>query len=465
MTNLKNLLFLSLMALLLAACNDDDELIIEPDNTTFTVTIDNVVSPSPYFQSAAFAIPIGGTEAAPIFPGDAFEFTFQAGPNVTPGDGGTRLSFATMFVQSNDLFLAPDASGIELYAEGTPIGNGGSVDITNQILLWDAGTEVNEVTGSENQKPQQAPEARDQGIDENGVVTEIINNTDGINELPDVSEVIKVTITNIKDAEFKLRIENVSNNMTIASPASGEGATSPVVVSPGVFVVHTTDNPLFTVGETASEGLEKIAEDGDIQIETDRLTANTGLIVPLSPGAWAVHDQGINPLYTLGQPDFGEGLEAIAEDGNPAPLVASLATKNGVISGNLFDTPVGASSASAIGPNGSYSFSIEAKSGDYLSLTTMFVQSNDWFYAFPEGGIPLFNGDTPISGDLTNQLGLYDSGTEIDEFPGAGLNQVIRQMAADTGAADSDVNIRSVSNPPSNVPAIDQVIKVTITAQ
>ena len=457
-------LTLALGILLFAACNDDDSDIVVVND--FIVTIENVVTPQPLFASDVFAVPVGGNSPAPIFPGDAYEFTVNAGPNVTPGDGGTRLSFATMFVQSNDLFLAPDESGIELYdGNGDPIGEGGPEDVSNQILLWDAGTEVNEVTGSDSQKPQQEATATDVGTDENGVVTEITGNNDGTNDLPDVDEVIQVTVEYTDDATFLVRIMNVSNGMTIDTPAQGAGTTAAVPMSPGVWVVHTADNPLFTAGQTASEGIEDIAEDGFFDVESTRVMNNTGLIVPLSPGVWAVHNEGVNPLYTFGEADYNEGLEGISEDGSPGEAAASLASRADVSASNLFNTPDGASGPGAIGPGGSYSFTISASNGDRLSLATMFVQSNDWFYAFREDGLALYENNVPVSGDVTDMIFLYDNGTEADEVPGAGLNQVIRQSGPNSGAADPDNSVRLINPDDANVASTDQVIRVTITPQ
>ncbi len=49
-----------------------------------------------------------------------------------------------MFGQSNDLFYAPGRRGVSLFdAKGKPL----SADITSQLQLWDAGTEVNEEPG------------------------------------------------------------------------------------------------------------------------------------------------------------------------------------------------------------------------------------------------------------------------------------------------------------------------------
>ena len=454
----------------------EDGEMAEPISADFTVTIENVVTPKPIFQSGLFAVPVDGSGPAPLFPGDAYEFEIDAGPVVLPGDGGTRLSFVTMFVQSNDLFFAPDEEGIALYNEDcSSICGNGVVDVTDQIDLWDAGTEVNEQTGGPNQKPQQAPDAEDQGTDENGLVTKVTNNScSADNVLPEVHEVIKVTIDNIGPAMFKVRIENVSDGMTIATPALGEGTTAAVPISPGVYAVHTAPAPFFVEGEPASgagligsvEGVENIAEDGFTEALLMDTEAATGLIVPLSPGVWAVHMKEVYPIFKNNTPDFGEGLEAIAEDGMPGMLAGSLANKEGVFDSGAFDTPVGDDGPGAIGPGGKYQFSFSAKDGDYLSLTTMFVQSNDWIYALPSDGIPLFVNGIAQNCDLSALINLYDAGTEADEYAGAGLFQVIRQMGPNSGDADPDINVRRIDPAElSNIPANKEVIKVTIEAR
>ena len=99
-----------------------------------------------------------------------------------------------MFVQSNDLFFAPSDEGIDLFAASSKITSTRvkaiSGDITDHIMLWDAGTEVNEEPGvGVNQAPRQP--APDTGPDENGVVR-LVN--DGYS-YPPVNQLIEVTIT------------------------------------------------------------------------------------------------------------------------------------------------------------------------------------------------------------------------------------------------------------------------------
>jgi len=107
-----------------------------------------------------FNTPIGMMGPGPIRPGDSYEFSFTASP-------GMKLSMTLMNGQSNDEFYAPDENGIALFnASGAPF----SGDITAKVILWDAGTEVNEELGiGPNQGPRQ--KATNTGVDEHGVVT------------------------------------------------------------------------------------------------------------------------------------------------------------------------------------------------------------------------------------------------------------------------------------------------------
>ena len=201
-------------------------------------------------------------------------------------------------------------------------------------------------------------------------------------------------------------------------------------------------------------------------VSTDTTLAPPGVeptSVPLAPGVWVVHNQD-NPFFTDGLPAFENGLEALAEDGDPSQLGQSVVGQAGIVSSNIFNTPVGASEPSAIGPGDAYEFTIAAAPGDRLNLATMFVQSNDLFFAPAGAGIPLFDGTTPVNGDVTNQIALWDSGTEVNEEPGAGPNQAPRQGAPNTGGDENGL-VQLVANVGDGFtyPANNEVIRVTIT--
>jgi hypothetical protein len=132
-----------------------------------------------------FTTPIGAAGPGPITPGAAYEFTFSA-------IAGDRLSLTTMMGQSNDWFYAPAESGIDLFENGKAI----SGDITSQIILWDAGTEVDQEPGiGSDQGPRQ--KAPNTGAAENGVVRNAKDVKYG-SAYAKTSEVMKVTITPAK---------------------------------------------------------------------------------------------------------------------------------------------------------------------------------------------------------------------------------------------------------------------------
>ena len=116
---------------------------------------------------------------AAIYPGGLFRAKFTASP-------GDFFSFAVMLEQSNDAFYAPGPEGIALFdADGNPT----SGNVTVQIMLWDAGTEVNQAPGL-GPDTGVKEKAFDQGEDENGVVRLL---DDGFT-YPAIAEVIKVSI-------------------------------------------------------------------------------------------------------------------------------------------------------------------------------------------------------------------------------------------------------------------------------
>ncbi|MEO0596808.1 MAG: spondin domain-containing protein [Chloroflexota bacterium] len=424
---MKRLLFaLVLLTSLAVAVSAQDD----PEPVTFTVTIENIATLGLYDNAGAQAIPVDAEEAGPAVPGSAYEFT------ITP-EGGQYLSFVTMFAQSNDLFFAPDADGIALFADdGTPF----SGDVTNQVLLWDAGTEVNQPIG---EGDQQAPrqEAPNTGDDENGVVTFVDNLDDGMS-YPSTEEIISVNLTANDDGSVTVHIENISGDSDFASP-----------ITPVVWVVHNamsmeseshgmmmTHGVFFTEGEADyGYGLEAVAEDGN-PADLVATVAGGDFGTPIAPVVFAVHDNMMadGVFFTTGTADRGDGLEIVAEDGTPT-ILGEYATANYEVAG-VSAIPSGAEEPGPALPGTSYTFTATAVPGESLSFVTMFVQSNDLFFAPAESGIALFDeAGNPISGNVADQVLLWDAGTEVNEEPGVGENQAPRQAEPNTGEDEGGV--------------------------
>ncbi len=194
----------------------------------------------------------------------------------------------------------------------------------------------------------------------------------------------------------------------------------------------------------------------------EALKLSTGKTAPFvaAPTFWALHTGAGNPIFTGGQPEPGNGLEQLAETGNPEGLVKYVSAVSGVAAVGANARPIGATGDGPLTPGQAYEFEVSASPGQSLSLAWMFGQSNDLFYS-NERPIALFVGGKPVSGDMTAQISLWDAGTEVNEEPGLGPNQAPRQKSPDAGTAEkqSIAHVRDRYD----YPGTGQVLRLTIT--
>jgi hypothetical protein len=243
-------------------------------------------------------------------------------------------------------------------------------------------------------------------------------------------------------------------------------ADGTMTMSPGMAsLMHQT------MSSTSCQGAMSMRQPGvrcfKVQIDnistTDEFSASNGVkwTLPFSPGVFVVTANG-SPFFTNGSPDRGEGLRSQAEDGDPVTL-AQYAGRTYPTSG-AFLVPVGGSKPRAILPGQSFEFFVAARAGESLFFTTMFGQSNDWFYS-PPAGIALFStAGSPIAGDVTAQVRLYDAGTEADEELGIGPHQAPRQPHPRYGDADPNPLVRLATSDPRFID-VAKVMHVTVTPQ
>ena len=194
---------------------------------------------------------------------------------------------------------------------------------------------------------------------------------------------------------------------------------------------------------------------------TLKLSNGTTAPAPTAPILWTITDAG-NPLFVSGTKDRGNGLEQLAEDGNPGVLADFIkANLKSVAYSGVVTMPVGESKPGPILPGKAYEFSFPAAPGQRLTLAMMFGQSNDLFYAPGAQAIALFDKKgMPLSLDVTKSLQLWDTGTEVNEEPGLGANQAPRQAGPNTGPAENGV-VRPVRDR-YRYPLVTDVIRVTI---
>ena len=147
----------------------------------------------------------------------------------------------------------------------TTDGNAISGDVSDQVDLWDAGSEVNQPIGEgDEQAPRQS--GPNTGADEMGVVQLVSDLDDGL-AYPATSDIVSVTLTAGDMGEFTVRIENVSGDSMFATP-----------ITPIAWLV----------------------ESHEMMMDDEMMMSGA--------------------IFTSGHPDFGYGLESLAEDGNPATL-------------------------------------------------------------------------------------------------------------------------------------------------
>jgi hypothetical protein len=416
------LMGMAITAALFSSCGKDHDM---PPAMPYTFKVENVLDVKPLVESGTFK----GMGTPPlILPGQSVSFSFSAGK-------GQAVSFATMYGWSNDMFFAPANPGIALYDDkGDPVQG----DVSAQVKLWDNGSKINQQPGKDN--PHNS-------ADENGVITEI-NGKDaqGHSFLP-ASQLVKAVLQyNAATSMFTLTLTNTSGGTTNETP-----------LSPGVWAISNflggallTKTPLFEAGKPTANGVQPLAEMGNNTVLAAYATANTKVATGLSPVVVVVYEGNIKPIFTAGQKDPGNGLAMIAQEGKQADLVAALGKMAGVKQVYVLNP-----SDKPITPGNSAEMQIKAQAGDRIAFATMFGNSNDWFYAFDDMGIPAGE-----SGDLTAKVKLWDDGTEVNEYPGAGNHQA----AFNPGLKNAEDKAIGELNGESyySLPAVKDVIRVTL---
>ncbi|KAA2238427.1 hypothetical protein F0L74_19555 [Chitinophaga agrisoli] len=422
---------IALLPLAIASCSKDDDNNQPPADKKSTITIENVLDSRPLVESGTFQ---GTGSPALILPGQSTTIQFSAAK-------GEALTFAAMYGASNDLFFAPANPGIQVYDDkGMPIEG----DVSAQVKLWDNGTRINQKPGATVNHP---------GTADSKNITEV-NGTDAQgNTYLAASKLVKATLKYNGNSTFTLTLQNTSGGTANETPLSpGVWAVSYIV---GGQLLNAA--PLFENGKPTANGLTAIAEMGDNSQLSAYVKGITGIFTPLSPILVVVYNGIDNPIYKTGENDRGEGLKDLAQKGDATALAASLKGKAGVKAVYVLPAPSSKVLLPKIGdqPGSTVSQEITVGEGDRLAIATMYGFSNDWFFASADNGIPASQ-----TGDVSATIKLFDNGTAVDQFPGAGITQF---NLAGTPLAETKV-ISEIPNPNAftTLPGISNIIRVTL---
>lgn len=402
---MKKLFLMPVMALvssaLMLSCSKNDMTMGQPQ--TGTLTVENVTEVKDFVQSGTFK---GAGDPPVVVPGQSVSIKFNAGK-------GQHLAFATMYGASKDWFFAPENPGLKLYDDQGMAMTG---DVSAQIKLWDNGSKDNMSGAVESKNISQVP---------------------GIN----AASLMKLDLAyDIEKSEFTLTIENTSGGTANETP-----------FSPGVWAVSNTLDgsllnkmPFFEAGKMSNSEITQIAEGGNNEPAAMKAMANTGIISGLSPVVVVVYRGNENPIFKVGEKDSAHGLKELAQTGDATKLKTALSEMNNV-------KEVYVLGSEPIAPGAKEMIDIKGESSDKVGYVTMFGYSNDWFYANSSELM------LSAKGDLSSKTALFDNGTAMNQYPGAGNAQ---GLFGGTQIVE-DQAIKMVGNE-FPIPAVDKVLKVTL---
>ena len=181
-------------------------------------------------------------------------------------------------------------------------------------------------------------------------------------------------------------------------------ATAVLFACSALTIVGCSSSDDDSDGVTPDPGPGPGAETAGIfRISVTNLTSGQ----PMTPPVVALHDSSVS-LFTIGEAASPE-LQAIAEDGNNAPMVALAGSLAEVTaSGVAFVDP---SAPGPIPPGGTASIVLQTEAADQLlSVGNMVVCTNDGFTGADSVALP--TGDEPVSFEALP----YDAGTELNEL-------------------------------------------------
>ncbi|MBC8071686.1 MAG: spondin domain-containing protein [Deltaproteobacteria bacterium] len=201
--------------------------------------------------------------ADPTAPGDSFVIT------VTPDQDNRMLSFVSSIAASNDAFVAPVPGGIALLDDDGSARTNAQIeeDFRRNLIVWDAGTEANEVPGAGSNTQSEQSLAGSGTTDADATIrpySEAVNDLEGAG----AGGLLEVTVVDgAAPGEYDVTIENIS------------GATAfPADFSPVLWAVHDDSVSLFDADMPASPSLEMLAEDADPTALLDDLGGEAGVV-------------------------------------------------------------------------------------------------------------------------------------------------------------------------------------------
>jgi hypothetical protein len=244
-----------------------------------------------------------------------------------------------------------------------------------------------------------------------------------------------------------------------------DDATETTATTSSTTVTTMMTSSTTDVVDESSGGDLPDPEPADFLVRIENISDSSIMPITISPGVWLEQDQNIAPpIFTENSAAPGNGIRALAEDGDPTELAGNLGTNNDLFQSGVLDTPVGETDPGPIAPGEAYEVTFTAQPYSRLGLAAMFEQSNDMFIGTAAPGVGLFqnNGQPRDFQNITAFLRLWDAGTEVNQAPGQGPDQGWSQEEAGQGARESGV-VTAFSSSTRAVPLPGALVEVAVS--
>lgn len=227
--------------------------------------------------------------------------------------------------------------------------------------------------------------------------------------------------------------ESSNTNPTTTTATTADTSTSATTADTSSSEAESSTTP----PEESSSDSGPDLMPAEFRVTIENISATSTMPTTISAGVWVEQELGTMPIFSIDMADRGEGLVALAEDGDPTELAMSVQDADGWVQSGTWDT--------AIAPGEMVEFTLTADPGSGAGLANRLGfmagvgAGNDVFLGTGPNGVALFtNGGLPMDEhDISDVLALWDVGSEYNQAPGQGFDQQQTQAAADTGMVET----------------------------
>ncbi len=342
--------------------------------------------------------PLGTDRVGLLQPDDRIEIV------VTADAAHPFFEVATMVTSTNDAFVATAPGAVRLVGEeGAPLPAAEiEAVLVRSLVVWDAGSEANEVPGSGPHAGLGAPGAGDPDPDPRVRRYDDVTNDVDADHL---GQEMDLQIRRVSGTTFEVTILNRSDQ----SPYM-------MLLTPFVYGLHTEETRLFDPAVGPSPALISLAEDCFTMM---------------------LHQQ------VLASPDFVDtAVVAIpVGDTDPGPL------------------RYGQRFVFTVTPDRTHR-RLAIASMPYPSNDMFIAFAPEGLELLDASGAP--RSDADIMADVRRTLRMWDVGTEANQAGGGGRDAVPLQPAIDLGVSEGDGTVRREADPVWGYPSASELVRVTI---